>query len=187
MDKIELLTGILVKTEDVIEGVKKDMRQFPTPCPDYKVEDLVNHIVGWLQVFDSDCNGLTHDGNAAEYRCQIHPATEFHTAATSLVDGWIKYGFDRNIHMMGSEMPAEMVFNMTVMEYLTHGWDLATATGQPIPYTEQEAEATLTRAVSTLPAQYRGENMPFGNIVEIAGSAPAIDRLIGFMGRKTGV
>ena len=187
MDKIGLLTGILVKTEGVMEGVKEDMRQFPTPCPDYKVEDLVNHVVGWLQVFDADCNGRAHDGNAAEYHCQIHPTTEFHIAASSLLDGWINYGFDRNIRMMGSEMPAEMVFNMTAMEYLTHGWDLATATGQSIPYTEQEAEATLTRAVATLPAQYRGENVPFGNIVEVAGSAPAIDLLIGFMGRKTGV
>lgn len=184
MDKIELLTGILVKTEDVVEGVKKDMRQLPTPCPDYKVEDLVNHVVGWLQVFDANCNGRTYDGNGAEYHCLVHPATEFHTAATSLLDGWIKYGFDRNVSMINSELPAEMVFNMTAMEYLTHGWDLAIATGQPIPYSEQEAEDTLTRALTTLPAQYRGENMPFANIVKVPDSAPAIDRFIGFMGRK---
>lgn len=184
MGKIELLTGILVKTGDIVEGTKKDKRQFPTPCPDFKVEDLMNHVVGWLQVFDANCNGRTYDGNADEYHCRIHPATEFNSAATSLIGGWKKYGFDRNVQMLGSEMPAEMVFNMTVMKYLAHGWDLAIATGQPIPYTEQEAEATLRRAVTTLPAQYRGENMPFGNIVEVADTAPAIDRLVGFMGRK---
>jgi uncharacterized protein (TIGR03086 family) len=184
MDKIELLTGILGKTGDLMEGTKKDQRQLPTPCANFTVEDLVNHIVGWLQVFDANCNGRVYDGNGDEYHCQIHPATEFTTAAASLLDGWAKYGFDRNIRMMGSDTPAEMVFNMTVMEYLTHGWDLAVATGQRIPFTEQEAEAILLRAVATLPAQYRGENMPFANIVEVADSAPAIDRLIGFMGRK---
>ena len=184
MDKIEILSGVLAKTGDLMEGTKKDMRQLPTPCPEYKVEDLVNHIVGWLQVFDADCNGRSYEGDASQYHCQIHPATEFKAAATSLLDGWKKYGFDRKIKMMGNEMPAEMVFNMTVMEYITHGWDLAIATGQPIPYTEDEAQATYVRAVSTLPAQYRGDGQPFGNIVEVADSASAIDRLVGFMGRQ---
>ena len=33
----------------------------------------------------------------------------------------------------GGEQPAEMVFNMTLMEYLTHGWDLAVGSGQDDP------------------------------------------------------
>lgn len=184
MDKIELLSGVMAKTGDLLEGTTKPMRGLPTPCSEYVVNDLVNHIVGWLQVFDADCNGRTYEGDASQYHCQIHPATEFNEAATSLLDGWKKYGFDRKIKMMGNEMPAEMVFNMTVMEYLTHGWDLANATGQPIPYTEEEAQETFDRAVLTLPAQYRGENQPFGNIVAVADNAPAIDRLVGFMGRE---
>ncbi|MEO8162722.1 MAG: TIGR03086 family metal-binding protein, partial [Ilumatobacteraceae bacterium] len=124
------------------------------------------------------------EGDAATYHCQIHPATEFNAAATSLLDGWKKFGFDRSIRMMGTDLPAEAVFSMTAMEYLTHGWDLATATGQPIPYTAQEAKETLKRAVANLPPQYRGEDKPFANIVEVADSAPAIDRLVGFMGRQ---
>ena len=32
-----------------------------------------------------------------------------------------------------------MAFNMTVMEYMGHGWDLATATGQTPPFTEAQA------------------------------------------------
>lgn len=184
MDKIELLTGILVKTGDVMEGTKKEMKQLPTPCPEFRVEDLVNHMVGWLQVFDADCNSRSFDGNANEYHCKIHPATEFNTAATSLLAGWKKFGFDRKVRMMGNELPAESVFNMTVMEYLTHGWDLAVATGQRIPYTEQEAKEILTRAVATLPGEYRGENKPFADIVEVAATAPAMDRMVGFMGRQ---
>jgi uncharacterized protein (TIGR03086 family) len=76
-----------------------------------------------------------------------------------------------------------MAFNMTVMEYLTHGWDLATATGQPMPWSEEEAVEVLTRAESTLPAEYRGEGMPFGDIVEVPDTAPAADRVAAFMGR----
>jgi uncharacterized protein (TIGR03086 family) len=77
-----------------------------------------------------------------------------------------------------------MVFNMTVMEYLVHGWDLAVATSQQIPFTEQESSETLERAERTLPPGYRGDGMPFGEIVEVGPDATATSRLAGFLGRQ---
>ena len=76
-----------------------------------------------------------------------------------------------------------MVFTMTLMEYLTHGWDLAVATGQRVPFTETEAETTLRRADGMLPSEYRGAGMPFGDVVPVPDDAPAVDRLVGYMGR----
>jgi hypothetical protein len=67
---------------------------------------------------------------------------------------------------------------------MTHGTDLAMATGQTIPYSEAEAAETLARAEKTLPPQYRGDHMPFGHIVPIANDAPAVDRLHAFLGRR---
>ena len=52
--------------------------------------------------------------------------------------------------------PAPMVLNMTVMEYLAHGWDLARATGQPIPYTEQEGADALPAGPRHPPARVPG-------------------------------
>jgi uncharacterized protein (TIGR03086 family) len=183
MDEFDLLAGVLSKTGDVIEGVGADQLNLPTPCDDYDVEALLNHIVGWLQVFEACSHGRPYEGDAANHRCGTDPAGEFRTAAAGLAAGWEKYGFDRQLAVMGGEMPGEMVFNMTVMEYLTHGWDLAVATGQPIPFTEQEAAETLIRAEATLPPKYRGENMPFGEIVPVGEYAPAVDRLVAFLGR----
>jgi uncharacterized protein (TIGR03086 family) len=84
----------------------------------------------------------------------------------------------------GDKIDGTMSFNMTLMEYLVHGWDLAVATGQTVPYTDDEAEAVLERAQATLPPEYRGEGMPFGDIVPVADHAPAVDRLVGFLGRE---
>ena len=110
----------------------------------------------------------------------------FRKAAAEAVAGWKAHGTDRNVGLMGGEMPGQMVLNMTIMEYLTHGWDLATATRQPVPYTEEEALAALERARGTLPPQYRGEGQPFGDIVDVPETAPAIDRFVGFLGRDPG-
>ncbi|MCM2415928.1 TIGR03086 family metal-binding protein [Streptomyces sp. RKAG290] len=184
MGKVDLLTGVLSKTGDVIEGVGAEQLTLPTPCEDYDVETLINHLVGWLQVFEAGCHNRSYEGDVADYRCGAEPAQEFRRAAAGLVAGWEQYGFDREVSITGSKAPAEQVFSMTVMEYLTHGWDLATATGQPIPFTEQEAAETLARAEVTLPPQYRGKDMPFGPIVPVTPGASAIDRMVAFMGRE---
>ncbi|MEU1192775.1 TIGR03086 family metal-binding protein [Streptomyces sp. NPDC005859] len=185
MDKVELLAGVLSKTGDLIEGVDADQLSLPTPCDDYDVETLINHMVGWLLLFEAGCRGRIYDGDVANHRCGTDPAAEFRATAAGLVAGWEENGFDRKLAVTGSnKLPAETVFNMTVMEYLTHGWDLAFATAQSIPFTDQEAAETLTRAEATLPPEYRGENMPFGEIVPISQDASAVDRLVAFLGRE---
>lgn len=185
MDEVELLAGVLSKTGDLVEGVEADQLSLPTPCDDYDVETLVNHLVGWLLLFEAGCHGRSFYGDVTDHRCGADPAAEFRAAAAGLVAGWQEYGFDREVAVTGSnKLPAEAVFNMTVMEYLAHGWDLAVATGQPIPFTEQEAAETLTRAEATLPPEYRGENMPFGEIVPVGDEASAVDRLVAFLGRE---
>jgi hypothetical protein len=65
-----------------------------------------------------------------------------------------------------------------------HGWYLARATAQPVPFTDQEATETLIRAKATLAPEYRGENMPFGQIVPTGQDASAVDRLVAFLGRE---
>jgi uncharacterized protein (TIGR03086 family) len=186
MEQIDLLESVLTKTASILDGVKPDQSRQPTPCELYDVDALVNHIVGWVQAFQSGSQGHAHVGDPASYQHGDDPAGEFRMAAKGLVDGWRDQGFDRNVRLTGGEMPGEMAFNMALMEYMTHGMDLAVATGQPIPYTEAEAAETLARAEKTLPPQYRGDGMPFGPIVPIADDAPAIDRLAAFLGRNPG-
>ncbi len=183
MNDIDLLSGVLAKTADVVAGVGDDQWSLPTPCEEYDVTALVNHIVGWAQVFDAGCNGRAFEGDPTAYRHGPDPASEFRASAASLVAGWKEHGLDRPVRISSGEMPGPMVFNMTVMEYLAHGWDLAVATGQPVTYTDQEAIETLARAETTLPPEYQGENMPFGAVVPVSPDAPAIDRLVAFLGR----
>lgn len=183
-DGIDLLEGVLGKTARVVSGVSPDDYDAQTPCPDYDVRQLMNHINGWMQSFAAGAHGEKPEGDPTAHEVGDDPGGEFRAAADKTVAGWRQHGLDRKVSIMGGEQPAEMVLNMTLMEYLAHGWDLAVATGQPIPYTDAEAAAVLDRAQTTLPAQYRGAEMPFGDIVEVPETAPAIDRFVGFMGRE---
>jgi uncharacterized protein (TIGR03086 family) len=184
MNEVNLLAGVLSKTGNLIEGVGVDQLSLATPCEEYDVEALRDHIVGWILVFEAGCHGRAYEGDPSTYRCDADPAQVFRTAADSLVAGWETHGLDREVSLTGGKMPGDMAFNMTVMEYLTHGWDLAVATGQSIPFTEQEAAETLARAEATLPPAYRGAGMPFGEIVPVEENESAVDRLVAFLGRR---
>lgn len=184
--EIDLLDGILTKTADLIAGVPPARRHHPTPCPDYDVAAMVDHLVGWVKGFEAAATGRPLDVDPSTAPTGDDPAGEFRASAHRLVAGWRDNGLDRTVSLAGGETPGEMAFNITLMEYLTHGWDLAVGSGQPVPFTADEAEQVLARAERTLPAQHRGPGMAFGEIVPVAADAPALDRLIGFMGRDPG-
>jgi uncharacterized protein (TIGR03086 family) len=186
MDDLELLESVLGKTADVVEGVEPGDWDKPTPCPDYTVKDLIAHIVGWSASFDAAANGRTPPDDPTSYEATDKSAAEFRLAVASIVGGWRDNGMEREVSLVGaSGMPAQMVFDMTLMEYLAHGWDLGTATGQKLNYTEDEAQDILERAKRGPMSndEYRGEGKSFGHIVDVPDSAPAIDRYVGFMGR----
>jgi uncharacterized protein (TIGR03086 family) len=186
MDDLELLSGILDKTADLVDGVKPADLEKSTPCSDYTVKDLVGHMVGWSASFDSAANGRTPAGDPAAYEVSDESAAEFRLAVSSIVGGWRDNGTEREVSLTGgSNMPAQMVLDMTMMEYLAHGWDLAKGSGQQVPYTEEEAQAVLERAKRGPMAndEYRGPDKSFGHIVDVPDTAPAIDRFAGFMGR----
>ncbi|HVS67218.1 MAG TPA: TIGR03086 family metal-binding protein [Mycobacteriales bacterium] len=187
MDDIELLNDVLGHTADLVEGVQPGDWERPTPCSEYDVKALVAHMVGWSASFDAAANGHTPKGDPTAYEVTDKSAGEFRLAVTSIVGGWRDHGKDREVSLVGAGgMPGQMVFDMTLMEYLAHGWDLATATGQAMPYSEDTAQEVLIRAEHGPLAneQYRGSDQPFGPIVDVPLSAPAIERFAGFMGRN---
>lgn len=184
MDDFALLDSVMGKTADVMAGVHDDQWTQPTPCPDFDVRALMSHMAGWVQLFAAAANGEQFDGDPSSYQADAGAADDLRAASERMLTGWRSGGLDRSVPMMGGDQPAAMVLTMTLTEYVGHGWDLATATGQSVPYSDDQAAETLRRAEGTLAPQYRGDGKPFGEIVDVPGDAPAIERLAGFLGRR---
>lgn len=183
MVDFEVLESVLAKDQVLIESVSPHQLHLPTPCPDYDVNMLVNHIIGWLQRFEAGVNGRIFDANPEKF-VSDNPVNDFRNASKGLLAGWSKGGIDRIVHLGNADLPGKMVMSMTLTEYLTHGCDLAIATDQVIPFSEEEISLVLERAQATLGEQYRGEGKPFGHIIDVPESAPPLDRFLGFMGRQ---
>lgn len=183
MGEVDLLESALDKTADLVAAVTDDQRGLPTPCPEYDVQALVGHVVSWAQVFADAAQGERSEVDPSSYRAE-DPAQDFRDAAGRMVDGWRRHGLDRTVPMAHSDLPGDMAFSMTLMEYVVHGWDLAVATHRPVPYTDEEAEVALARARRTLAPEYRGPDRSFGAEVDVPDSAPPLARLAGFVGRR---
>jgi uncharacterized protein (TIGR03086 family) len=182
MDDIDVLAGVLDKTGGLIAGTTREQWSASTPCPEFDVQTLVGHIVGWVRVFDVAANGGTFDGDPSSYDVHEGSAADFRSHAASMLEGWRAHGVDRTVNLVGGEMPAPMVFNMAFMEYMAHGWDLARGTGQAVPFTDEEATETLRRGRETLQPQFRGGQI--GPEITLPAESPAIDQFVAFMGRQ---
>lgn len=171
-------------TVEVLRNVKPDQLTAPTPCGDWDVRALVNHLMLW-SAFRS------------ERAARKLPADESMDEGTDLTDGdwqelyasqvdkavtaWARPGAWEGVTgLAGGEFPAEMIGKMMIGEYVVHGWDLAVATGRQPGY-EDVAEATFAMVAET--AEQAREMGLFAASVPLQEDASWQARLIASTGR----
>lgn len=154
----------------------------PTPCADFTVAGLRDHVVGWAQRFAdslSDEEGVDPDSYHAG-----PDAPEVVRAAGERIGAAVRSGALESRHLVSAAtMDGTGVAGMLVGEYLTHGWDLGRATGQDWRPDAQACEAALGFLRGMVTPEYRGPEGMFGEEVPVPEEAPALDRLVGFTGR----
>ena len=185
----DLLATVLGDLESVVAGISPEQLHDPTPCTDYDVEQLRDHVLGWLTNFAAgfaDADGQAPRAGVEEYRAPPDPAAEVRTAARRL-DRAIRDGAaDRPLRLGDSAMPGELALGMILWEYQVHGWDLARATGQRWDPPAAAAAESVGFAPGMLTADYQGEGKPFAPPVGVPDDAPPLDRLLGLSGRDPG-
>ncbi len=85
----------------------------------------------------------------------------------------------------GVSMPAQMMGVVAVDELVLHGWDLASATGQPFEPDPASTEAVFgfTSAMSE-PGQEASREGLYGPVVDVPADAPMFRRALGLSGRN---
>lgn len=184
-ETIDLLRPVLSELVVVVAGTAGNDAA-ATPCRDLDVAGLRHHVASWLVNF---ADGYADpDGQAAPAGAEVADDVDGQTkavdeAGSRLVDAVRDGAVERPLKLGESAMPGDMALSMILWEYVVHGWDLATATGQPWSPSEQACEASLGFAPAMLTDDYQGEGKPFGPRVTVPDDAPALDRLLGLSGR----
>ncbi len=182
-DRLTSLKAMLDKTSALVAACTEDQLRLPTPCGDFDVEALVEHIAVWIQVFDAAVNEQALEFDPATHRVGKERPEAFARAARSIMVGLQERGYDRPMTMTSDPVPGEFILNMLLMEYVGHGWDLSTAVSTPSPYSDDEAAVALSAAQAIIQPQYRGTGMFDHEIAVLADTSP-IDQLVAFLGRN---
>jgi uncharacterized protein (TIGR03086 family) len=185
----ERLQSVLSDLSRVVGRLSEHQLHDQTPCPDYDVEQLRNHILGWLDNFSAgfaDPDGQAPAASIDDYSTPENPASEVFRTARTLDEAVRKGAGERPLRLGESEMPGGMSLSMMLWEYQVHGWDLARATGQDWSPPADGLEASLEFAPTMLTEDYQGEGKAFGPRVEVPNAAPPLDRLLGLSGRDPG-
>jgi uncharacterized protein (TIGR03086 family) len=181
-----LLVAVLAELEPVVGGITSDQLHDPTPCTEYDVEQLRQHVMSWLTTFAAgfaDPDGKAPSDRIDAYRVSGDPAAEVRSASDTMAAALRDGAASRPMHLGESSMPGELALGMILWEYQMHGWDLARATGQPWSPPAEAAQESLSFAPGMLTADYQGEGKPFAPRVSVPDAAPAFDRLLGLSGR----
>lgn len=174
----------------LVDGVTPDQWTAPTPCPDWNVRELVQHLTNGNVIFATIATGerapgpITAEERAVDW-LGADPSAGFRATGKRMHDAFMTAGFLEGrfeTPVMG-EQTGTTIVHMRMNELLIHGWDLARATGQPADLPEDLAEGAL-RMWQTRLADRPRQGMPFAAPQPVADAAPAIDRLAAFLGRQ---
>jgi uncharacterized protein (TIGR03086 family) len=174
----------------LVRNVADDQLGARTPCEDYTVGDLLDHIGGLAMAFTwaATKESLTMpdaqaSGDASrlgtDWRDRIPAAVE------GLAEAWADPAAWTGMTKAGPvEMPGEIGGLVALDEIVVHGWDLATATGQPFAVDDASLEA-----IHGFAAMFAGPGTEdqragaFGPDLQLPSDAPLLDRVLGMLGR----
>ncbi|MGY1590779.1 TIGR03086 family metal-binding protein [Geodermatophilus sp. SYSU D00708] len=186
------LATALDGTGQLVAAVTPDQWDAPTPCTDWTVRRLVNHLVGGNRLVVRVLRGeplppLDQLGRRASVdQLGEDPAASHRDSADQLLAALREPGVLERAHTLpAGTLPGPALVRLRTVETLVHGWDLARATGRPAPFPDELAERELAFSRDLLGRLPEGRQ-PFAPPRPVAEDAPAIDRLAALLGRSVG-
>lgn len=162
----------------VVAGISPDQLDRPTPCANFTVRGVLEHMIGGATAFAAAYRG--EEAPAPDISDPLHgfgPALDDLAAAISAPGA-----IDRTVAAPFGSVPGETFARFVVLDGLVHGWDMATATGQPYEPPDELVAAVDAFAHQALDPLRDGQT--FGDAVEPADGASPIERLVAYTGRR---
>ena len=114
------------------------------------------------------------------------PAGAYQASAVAVVEAFRAPGaLDRPVTVPFGTVPGETALHLRIVEVLTHGWDLARATGRTVSFPDDVVEQEIAFSRRALP-MIPPERAPFAPSQSVADDAAPLDRLVALLGRDPG-
>ena len=162
----------------VASGVRPDQLDLPTPCSDWTVQDLLDHLVGGTRYLGAALAGTEPSAPTGT------TVEDFRAGIDACLDGLADpSGLSRTCASpLGFEWTVLEATAGTFMDLLIHTWDLAAATNQDRGLDPELVDACAAMFLPDMPERGRAAGI-IGPAVTVPEDASAQDRLLAAMGR----
>ena len=188
MDSVGLMKRVVSSTDIIVRGVDPSQLELQSPCTDWKVRDVINHITGGSTMF-AVCveQGSVPDELLGQLMAGDNLGDDFvgawSRASSRAVAAFDAPGaLDKQVKLPFGEMPAGVALNIAVFDVLTHAADIASVTGQTIADTDL-IETALAVGQQMVGPELRQPGV-FGPEQPAPDGATSVQRLLAFAGRK---
>ncbi|MDR1791032.1 MAG: TIGR03086 family protein [Propionibacteriaceae bacterium] len=151
--------------------------EIDSPNAGWTVRQLLEHVIGSAGFIVTAFGGTPPDASGDD------PVADFAQAAQAAREAIADdAGLAREVDWVSGKIPAAALLGIFTPEFLVHGWDIASVTGQEAEAPAALAERVLQLAKVGVPAEGRNPQA-FGPVVEApAGSGPT-RQLAAWLGR----
>ena len=173
------LERALHATTTIVAGVPDDRRDAPSPCADWTVAAVVEHVIrgnhGVAAALGDPAAGDRPDDPLAD---------RFRASSTRAVTAFAAPGaLAGTVTVPFGTIPVPVAVGLRTVEALVHGWDVAVASGQDTAVLPDDLAESGIAFTESMFATADRARLPFAPAVPVDPASPAIDRLAGLLGR----
>jgi uncharacterized protein (TIGR03086 family) len=177
VDEFASAEQALAIVHQVVQPISRDDMHRPTPCRDWDVETLAEHLVDTISRLGAAAGIEPTIPNSVSIDQRIQQVTK------PILAGWRRRGLTDDVMFSGRTLPAHLALGILCLELVVHGWDFAVALERPIHVAHAHAASVLGLARQTLNAESRA-TAGFDPPVPVLADASPLDQLIAFTGRN---
>jgi uncharacterized protein (TIGR03086 family) len=187
----ELLAAVTDRVKEVVGSVQQSQLSDPTPCAEWNVHGLINHLIGGVE-YAAGC--LV--GNPPNIQLTGADSTHVNDHDPSILSLAYRTEVDRVLELASQpgtlekitttpfgEIPFGQFLVGTLMDQFIHGWDLAKATGQDTTLDTDLVEFAFPLLASGF-ADMGRESGFIGMAIDVPDDASLQDQMIAYMGRQ---
>ena len=153
----------------------------PAPVEGWTARDVVDHLVSWFRGFLS-AGGVELPAGPSVADDPLAAWQHHADGVQALLDD---RGEEEFVHpYLGPNPLAHAIDQFYISDVFMHSWDLARATGQT-PRLDEHFAGQMLAGMQPIEQMLRDSGQ-YGPPVPVPDDAPAVDRLMGFVGRDPG-
>lgn len=179
-DELESAEATFAVLQHVLHGIAADDLEKQTPCREFDVAGLTDHLMNSITVLGGAAGAQFPDRDRTD-----SVERQVVLAGRPALDAWKRRGLDGTVPFGDGEAPATMMAGILSLEFLVHAWDYAAAVGREVNAPDSLTDYVLGMAYNIITPQGR-TRAGFDEPVDIPADAGSLDRLLAFTGRRPG-